>query len=141
MSFVLGAKGSEWAWRNKRWRDVAHFRRVQRNWAIAGATCLARLHRIFCTDLGSVLPVLRALGSVAHGGRRARAEPAAISALGAPITNGFPFGRISIHGDTGRAQLSSRPSDRSLKAWPWSMRRCSQTIAERRLTRPARGGS
>jgi len=37
MPFVLGAKGNEWAWRNRRWRDLAHFRRVQRNWAIAGA--------------------------------------------------------------------------------------------------------
>ena len=36
MIFVLGAKGSEWAWRNERWRDVAHFQRVQRLWAIWG---------------------------------------------------------------------------------------------------------
>ena len=36
MIFVLGAKGSEWAWRNERWRDVEHFKRVQRNWAIWG---------------------------------------------------------------------------------------------------------
>src|ERR1700738_1390217 len=34
--FVLGAKGSEWAWRNKHWESVEHFKRVQRNWAIAG---------------------------------------------------------------------------------------------------------
>src|SRR5579871_1238349 len=32
MIFVLGAKGSEWAWRNTRWRDVAHFKRTQRLW-------------------------------------------------------------------------------------------------------------
>ncbi len=36
MVFVLGAKGNEWAWRNKRWQSVEHFRRVQRGWAIAG---------------------------------------------------------------------------------------------------------
>lgn len=35
MPFVLGAKGNEWAWRNGYWRDVAHFKKVQRNWAIA----------------------------------------------------------------------------------------------------------
>jgi hypothetical protein len=34
MMFVLGAKGSTWAWRNSRWRDIAHFQRVQRLWAI-----------------------------------------------------------------------------------------------------------
>jgi hypothetical protein len=28
MLFVLGAKGSRWAWRNKRWDSVEHFKRV-----------------------------------------------------------------------------------------------------------------
>ena len=36
MLFVLGAKGSAWAWRNGRWDSVEHFKRVQRRWAIAG---------------------------------------------------------------------------------------------------------
>ena len=34
--FVLGAKGSAWAWRNGRWDSVEHFKRVQRLWAIWG---------------------------------------------------------------------------------------------------------
>jgi len=33
MIFVLGAKGSEWAWRNKQWDSVEHFRSVQKKWA------------------------------------------------------------------------------------------------------------
>ena len=33
MIFVLGAKGNEWAWRNKTWESVEHFKRVQRSWA------------------------------------------------------------------------------------------------------------
>ena len=37
MPFVLGAKGSRWAWRNGRWDSVEHFKRVQRQWAIWGA--------------------------------------------------------------------------------------------------------
>ena len=37
MLFVLGAKGSAWAWRNGRWDSVEHFKRVQRKWAIWGA--------------------------------------------------------------------------------------------------------
>ena len=37
MPFVLGAKGSRWAWRNGRWDGVEHFKRVQRQWAIWGA--------------------------------------------------------------------------------------------------------
>lgn len=34
MSIILGIKGREWAWRNKRWDSVEHFNRVQRKWSI-----------------------------------------------------------------------------------------------------------
>jgi hypothetical protein len=36
MPFVLGVKGNEWAWRNRTWESVDHFRRVQRRWALGG---------------------------------------------------------------------------------------------------------
>lgn len=36
MIFVLGAKGSEWAWRNRVWRDIEHFKSTQRKWRNAG---------------------------------------------------------------------------------------------------------
>jgi hypothetical protein len=34
MMIVLGFKGREWAWKNKRWDSVEHFNRVQRLWSI-----------------------------------------------------------------------------------------------------------
>ena len=46
MPFVLGAKGNEWAWQNQKWHSVEHFRRTQRNWALAGLVywaCVAAL--------------------------------------------------------------------------------------------------
>jgi RNA polymerase subunit RPABC4/transcription elongation factor Spt4 len=33
MAIVGGAKGSEWAWRNKKWENIEHFKRVQKKWA------------------------------------------------------------------------------------------------------------
>lgn len=36
MPFVLGVKGNEWAWKNKRWESVGHFRAVQKQWAMGG---------------------------------------------------------------------------------------------------------
>lgn len=39
MMIVLGVKGREWAWQNKRWDSVDHFQQVQRRWSIWG-TCL-----------------------------------------------------------------------------------------------------
>ena len=29
----FGMKGNEWAWQNKNWDSLEHFRRVQRSWA------------------------------------------------------------------------------------------------------------
>lgn len=34
---VLGIKGSEWAWRHKKWVDAEDFNTVQRAWGIAAA--------------------------------------------------------------------------------------------------------
>ena len=36
MALVLGFKGREWAWKNKRWRSIEHFNEVQRKWSIWG---------------------------------------------------------------------------------------------------------
>jgi len=36
MLFVLGAKGNEWAWKNKHWDSIEQFKRVQKKWAWAG---------------------------------------------------------------------------------------------------------
>ena len=36
VSIVLGVKGREWAWQNKRWESVEHFNRVQRKWSLWG---------------------------------------------------------------------------------------------------------
>jgi len=41
MIFVIGAKGNEWAWQNKRWNSVEHFKKVQNLWAIWGAVLFA----------------------------------------------------------------------------------------------------
>lgn len=37
--FVLGAKGSQWAWQTGRWQTVDEFKQSQRKWAI-GALCV-----------------------------------------------------------------------------------------------------
>lgn len=34
--FVCGAKGNEWAWKNKQWRSIEHFHETQKTWAAWG---------------------------------------------------------------------------------------------------------
>ncbi|MCS6997590.1 MAG: zinc ribbon domain-containing protein [Casimicrobiaceae bacterium] len=41
MMIVLGLKGREWAWQKGGWRDVEHFRQVQKKWDLAGWIVLA----------------------------------------------------------------------------------------------------
>ena len=55
MIFVLGAKGREWAWKNKKWDSVEHFNRVQRKWSLWG---------IWLVVIGFVLALLVFLASL-----------------------------------------------------------------------------
>ncbi len=36
MAIILGFKGREWAWKNKKWESVEHFNRVQKKWSFWG---------------------------------------------------------------------------------------------------------
>ena len=106
MIFVLGAKGSEWAWRNRRWRDVAHFKRVQRNWAIAGVAFFGGAFALFAL---TVIPFMGVFGRFAEFGTAIaalNANPVATSELGAPITADFPFGITLTANGTASTQLS-----------------------------------
>jgi len=106
MPFVLGAKGSEWAWRNKRWDDIAHFRRVQRIWAIVGAVIFAVSIAFFALFFALFFVLFGRSEAYLTAVAQLKASPAAISELGTPITAGFPSGSIRINGGTGSARLS-----------------------------------
>jgi len=36
MVIILGFKGNEWAWKNKRWESIDHFKSVQKKWSLWG---------------------------------------------------------------------------------------------------------
>jgi len=39
MPFVLGAYGNKWAWEKGKWKNIEHFRKTQKTWALAGLIC------------------------------------------------------------------------------------------------------
>jgi len=41
MAFVLGVKGSEWAWRYKKWDSIEHFKQTQLTWTKWGIGVVA----------------------------------------------------------------------------------------------------
>jgi hypothetical protein len=106
MVFVLGAKGSRWAWRNGRWDSVEHFKRVQRLWAIWGAIIWLGGIALFGGGIGVGFYAFRHSEAYKLGVSTLQASPVATNVLGTPITTGFPSGAITYTGPTGRAVLS-----------------------------------
>jgi Cytochrome oxidase complex assembly protein 1 len=106
MLFVLGVKGSKWAWRNKRWEDVDHFKRVQRKWAIWGVVVWIASIGVFAGAFFSIMEGLKHSEAYQLAVTRLQASAEAINALGTPISTGYPWGSIEISGTKGKADFS-----------------------------------
>ena len=120
--FVLGAKGSAWAWRNGRWDSVEHFKRVQRKWAIWGAVIWIGMLVLFGGAMGGVFYGFRHSVPYEMSVANLQANPIAMNILGSPISTGFPFGNISINGASGKADSVFRRAARKRQALFWSRR-------------------
>ena len=106
MPFVLGAKGSRWAWRNGRWQSVDHFRRVQRAWAKWAVIIYCAVIVLFVAIFGGTFYLLKNSDVYKLAVARLEASTEVTAALGTPITPGFPSGKISTNGSNGVAALS-----------------------------------
>ena len=53
-AIVLGIKGREWAWRNKKWDSIEHFKNSQRPWDIAGIVLFA----IWVAAMFAIIPAV-----------------------------------------------------------------------------------
>lgn len=103
MAFVLGAKGNEWAWRNRTWQDVTHFKSTQRKWAQWGLAIVVLL-----VPLCIAIPMtaMKQSDAFKESLLHIQKSPEAIAQLGEPIKAGiFVTGNISTSGLDGRAAL------------------------------------
>ena len=112
---VLGAKGGEWAWRNKRWESVEAFRRVQHNWAIAGVLVWIVVIGLVAATAFGLVSMLRDSDVYRMALAKVQANEAAMRMLGAPIEGGIPMGSINISGPSGEAQLAIPVAGRQSK--------------------------
>jgi len=106
MPFVLGARGSAWAWQNKRWESVEQFRRSQRLWAFAGLGVLGTIVSLgvagfFLTELS-----LKHSDAYQLAYRQMASDPRATAALGTPIDSGFMSGEMKTNNAGGCADMS-----------------------------------
>ncbi len=106
MPFVLGAKGSAWAWRNGRWDSLEHFKRVQRSWAIWGAVIWIAVIVLAGGVVGGAFYLLGQSEAYQLGISKLKTSSEAADVLGTPISTGIPSGSITINGESGRAVLN-----------------------------------
>jgi hypothetical protein len=105
MLIVLGVQGNAWAWRNKRWRDIDHFKRVQRKWAIWGIAGWIVLIGFFAALSYLLIGILKNSEAYKMGVNQLVGNSEAIRALGAPISAGLPWGTIKVSGPEGHASI------------------------------------
>jgi hypothetical protein len=104
--FVLGAKGSSWAWRNKKWESIEHFKRIQRQWAIWGSVVWAAVVALAVVVVFIAITAMKHSEAYQLGVAKLHADAEAVSLLGNPISAGLPTGSIEESGSDGKARLS-----------------------------------
>lgn len=108
MIFVLGARGSRWAWRNRVWRDAEHFRKTQRAWGIAGLLIWLAIIALVGSLIVSIPLALRNSEAYRMTMEAVRADEQVRAELGDDIAAGWwTSGAINVAaGGGGIAQLS-----------------------------------
>lgn len=107
MMFVLGARGSAWAWQKARWRDAEHFRKTQRIWAIVGAAIWLLFFAFAGAMVVAVPNIIKNTGAYQVTMETARSDPGVRDALGNDFEAGmWVSGSVETANDIGRAALS-----------------------------------
>lgn len=86
MLFILGAKGSKWAWKkNKKWESIEEFKAVQRKWAKWGGYCPGSSCRFFCYALLHHFRLFQKLRGIQTGGIKNGSQPRSIASYWHPF--------------------------------------------------------
>ncbi|MFK5980983.1 MAG: cytochrome c oxidase assembly factor Coa1 family protein [Rhizobiaceae bacterium] len=107
MIFVLGAKGSKWAWKNRLWENEEHFIRTQRKWARFGLVVIVGLALLIGSIFYGILYLVKGSDAYKLTMQELRGDTQVVAALGEPIEAGwFITGNININGIEGAANFS-----------------------------------
>lgn len=106
MPFVLGFKGSQWAWKNKKWESVEQFKATQRSWAKWGFILYGAFIVFFVGLSFLMVSAFKSSDVFDLAVTRLEANQHAIQLLGEPISTGFPMGNIEVSGPSGIANFS-----------------------------------
>jgi len=109
MVFVLGAKGNEWAWRNKRWESVERFKQVQRYWAWAGLGLLLAWILFAILMVFVVFATMKQSDAYKMSLQMLREEPRVAALIGSPVEEAglVVTGSVNSQGNgNGQAEIS-----------------------------------
>ena len=106
MIFVLGAKGSSWAWRNKRWESVDQFRAIQRSWAKWGAIVWVAFAALFVALFFAISAAFKSSEAFKLALGKLESHEQAVQLIGKPVSTGMPMGEIQVNGPNGSANIS-----------------------------------
>ncbi|RZJ06219.1 MAG: hypothetical protein EOP39_19445 [Rubrivivax sp.] len=104
--FVVGAHGSEWAWRNRHWDSVAQFQATQRRWARWGVAVWLGGFALFVLVFALVFGVLKDSEAYKLAEARLNADTRVTNVVGRPMSMGLPSGEIHTADSGGSAKLS-----------------------------------
>lgn len=104
--FILLFKGNEWAWRNKKWESVEHFKKVQRIWAFVGLGLLGAGIVMGIAIFFLIMGLMKNSEIYKQSYTRVVSDPAIIEMLGEPLEVGtFVTGNVSSNTDGGNADI------------------------------------
>lgn len=107
MPFVLGFKGNTWAWRNKNWESIEHFRMVQRKWAMWGVIMLVVSLAASAGSVFFLFETLKSSEPYVMAIDKVQVNKEAQRVIGVPIKPGWWLaGNVSTEGTGGKAEFS-----------------------------------
>jgi Cytochrome oxidase complex assembly protein 1 len=106
MPFVLGAKGSAWAWKNKKWQSIDEFKAVQRKWAKWGVFVLMAFIGLFIALFSIIALSLKSSEPYKFAVSKLQSSQKVSRVIGSPFTTGMPSGSMQMSGPDGRANIS-----------------------------------
>ena len=107
MIFLLGMNGNRWAWQNRAWRDVEHFRKTQRAWGYVGGAIWFIVLFIFFPLLFMGISNLLKGEAYQASLNKIRSNSEVVQMVGKPIEPGyFVMGSIKIEGGSGSANIN-----------------------------------
>jgi hypothetical protein len=106
MPFVLGVKGNAWAWKNKEWESVEHFKTVQKKWTRWTVIIYLFIVLVFGGIFFITMTLIKDSDAFKLAQSQFESSQQASDIIGKPFSTGFPSGNVESSESSGKAAVS-----------------------------------